>query len=378
MTAQNLRLAGGRLTIDLSALAENWRFLRDQLNDSACGAAIKGDGYGIGLEQAAQALAAAGCETFFTALPEEALRTRAVLPDAEIYVLDGLLPGAAPDYLAANLIPVLGSLPEITEWAAFCRTHGKRLPAALHIDTGMNRLGLRVEEAEALAKDAGTLAAFEMVLVMSHLVIAGEPSHPLNAAQLERFLQASALFPGVKRSLANSGGIFLGADYQFDLARPGIALYGGEAVEGVANPMRPVVTLEARILSLRDIPVGESVGYSAAQVADKPMRVATVAAGYADGYHRLAGRGGATDNAQCWVNGHFAPLVGRVSMDLIAVDVTDVPVDACKRGDWVELFGSHVSVDSVAACAQTIGYELLTGLGQRYTRCYTPFAPRAL
>ncbi len=365
-------LAGGRLTIDLDALVGNWRALRDRLHGASCGAAVKGDAYGIGLESAATALSEAGCETFFVALPDEALRLRAALPDATIHVLNGLFPGAAQDYAAANLIPVLGSMAEIDEWAAFCAAHGRRLPATIHIDTGMNRLGLRLDEARALAADTDTLASFELVLLISHLTCAGDAAHPLNALQLDRFRETTALFPGVPRSLANSAGIFLGPEYHFDIARPGIALYGGEAVDNTPNPMRPVVTLETRILMLRDADAGESVGYGAAEVLEHPARLAILATGYADGYHRLAGRGGDTPSAQAWIAGHFVPLVGRVSMDLIVVDVTGVPAHLCERGAWVELFGPHVSVDSVAACAQTIGYELLTALGGRYTRSYVP------
>lgn len=379
MSAQQMRLSGGRLTIDLAALADNWRKLRDRLGGNCeCTAAIKGAGYGIGLEEAAETLARAGCRTFFVALPNEGLRTRAILPDARIYVLDGLLPGTAADYAASNLIPVLGSMPEIEEWAAFCTEQGRQLPAALHIDTGMNRLGLRLDEARALAQRPDLLAAFELTLVMSHLACASGRDHPLNALQLSRFGEIADLYPGVPKSLANSGGIFLGDDYHFDLVRPGIALYGGEAMDDEPNPMRPVVTAEARILTLRDAEPGESVGYGAAQSVERPTRLAILGVGYADGYHRLAGTSSDKDgepaqSAQVWIGGHVAPIFGRVSMDLIAVDVTDIPPEVCARGAWVELFGPNISVDSVARCARTIGYELLTGLGNRYTRSYKPF-----
>lgn len=371
--------AGGRLSIDLAALAANWTMLASRLDGAACGAAIKGDGYGIGLEQAATTLHRAGCETFFVALPDEGLRARRAVPDAEIYVLDGLLPGTAADYAAKGLVPVLGSLAEVEEWAAFCRTRSERLPAAIHVDTGMNRLGLRFEEACRLANDTRTTEAFETRLVMSHLACAGAGDHPLNAQQLAAFREIAPLFPGARRSLANSGGIFLGPDFHFDLARPGIALYGGEAVDHADNPMRPVVTLEARVLLLRDVPKGESVGYGAAEIVTRASRLALLGVGYADGYHRLAGRSDipgdhpASSNAHGFVAGHRAPIVGRVSMDLIALDVTDVPENACKRGDWVELIGANVPVDRVADWAGTIGYELLTALGRRYTRHYTPF-----
>ncbi len=372
MTDQSLndlspRLAGGRLAIDLGALAANWRDLAARAKGATTAAVVKGDGYGIGLEPAAHALAGAGCDTFFVALPEEGLRLRRALPRATVYVLDGLFEASADIYAAADLRPVLSSLLEIEAWGAFRRSGGVT-GAALHVDTGMNRLGLSVAEAEALTGRRDVLEDLGLTLVMSHLACADTPAHPLNHQQLAAFRRVRALLPDVPASLANSAGIFLGADYHFDLVRPGIALYGGAAVAGVPNPMRPVVSLEARILQVRDAGSGETVGYGATQTLRRPRRLAILAAGYADGYPRHASASDQQPGARAFLRGRAAPLVGRVSMDLIAIDVTDVP--GAKAGDWAELFGANIPVDEVALRAGTIGYELLTSLGRRYQRDY--------
>ena len=359
-------LAGGRLTIDLAALAENWRTLAERAGRAATAAVVKGDGYGIGIGPAAEALAEAGCHTFFVALPEEGLRVREAVRDAAIYVLNGLLPGAAERHAAADLRPVLGSWPEIEEWAAF-RKAGGTTGAALQVDTGMNRLGLTPAEARKLAERRELAGALGLTLVMSHLAAADTPEHPLNRKQLTAFRAVRTLFPDLPASLANSAGIFLGRDYHFDLVRPGIALYGAAPGEGL-SPLRPVVTLEARILMVREGKRGETVGYGATETLERPTRIAVVGAGYADGYHRRAGSSDRRRGARARLHGQDAPIVGRVSMDLMALDVTDIP--GAERGDWVELFGPNVPVDEVADHADTIGYELLTGLGRRYARRY--------
>jgi alanine racemase len=359
-------LAGGILTIDLAALVANWRTVAAAAPTSETGAVLKADAYGIGLEQAGTALAAAGCRTFFVALPDEGVRLRPVVPDAVIYVLDGLLPGAAARCAEADLRPVLGSVPEVAEWAAAKRT-GIATGCAVHVDTGMNRLGLTLAEARALAADARLLERIAPSLVMSHLACADTPGHPLNRRQLAAFAEVTAVFPGVPASLANSAGIFLGADYHCDLVRPGIALYGARFIEG-RSPLTAVVTLHARVLRVRDLQPGETVGYGATQTARAPTRLAIVGAGYADGYHRAASSSDARPGARAFLRGRHVPIIGRVSMDLVALDVTAVP--EAVRGDLVELFGPNLSVDAVAAHAGTIGYELLTGLGRRYERRY--------
>ncbi|WP_018697865.1 alanine racemase [Amorphus coralli] len=361
--------AGGRLTVDLAALAGNWRKLRDLGQPAQCAAVVKGDGYGIGLDHAANTLWNAGCGTFFVALPEEGMRLREVLPGATIYVLNGLFRGAEADYREAKLIPVLGSPGEIEDWGRFARSVERELPAALHVDTGMNRLGLTLAEAESFAGVEMEPGVAPQLLI-SHLACADAPGHPLNRRQLEAFAEARALFPDLPASLANSAGVLSGPDYHFDLLRPGIALYGGRAQNDGNNPMAPVVTLEARVLQVRDVTPEESVGYGAVGCLDKPGRVAIVSVGYADGLLRGAGESELSAGAAGWIAGHRLPYVGRVSMDLIALDVTSVPEQVVERGSWIELFGSHIAIDEVAGAAGTIGYELLTDLSRRYARRY--------
>ena len=368
VTSSESLAAGGRLTVDLVALAANWKALADHVagGGHATAAVVKGDGYGSGLERAGRTLAAAGCTTFFVALPDEGRRLREALPDAVIYVLNGLI-GGADAYARFDIRPVLGSWPEIEEWAAF-RKAGGGTGAAIHVDTGMNRLGLTLHEALDLRRNAKLFATLAPDLVISHLACADTPDHPMNRRQLALFGEVRAQFPDLPASLANSAGVFLGPDYHFDLVRPGIALYGGVAVQGLTNPMRAVMTLEARVLAVREAEEGETVGYGATQSFKEPARLAILSIGYADGYHRLAGATDERPGAWVWVRGQRAPLVGRVSMDLITIDVTNIR--GVVRGDWVELFGRHVPVDDVARHAGTIGYELLTDLGRRYQRIY--------
>ena len=360
-------VAAGRLTIDLGALSGNWQDLAARAGDAATAAVVKGDAYGIGIAPAARALAEAGCHSFFVALPEEGISVREAVSDAAIYVLGGLLPGAGDTYAAADLRPVLNSRPEIEEWIALRRT-GVPTSAALHIDTGMNRLGLTLGELRKLAERRDLREALGLSLVMSHLACADTPEHPLNRKQLAAFRAVRTLIPDMPASLANSAGIFLGPEYHFDVVRPGIALYGGRSVNGVENPMRPVVKLEALVLQVREGKAGETVGYGASETLRRQSRIAIVGVGYADGYQRRAGASDRRIGASGFLRGVPAPILGRVSMDLIALDVTDVP--GAERGDWVELFGPNIAVDDVAAHADTIGYEFLTALGRRYSRTY--------
>lgn len=342
------------LTIDLGAIVANWRALRER-HGGPVAAVLKADAYGLGAGRVGQALAAAGCDAFFVAQRAEGLALRAAVGSAPlIAVLDGFAPGA--DGLAA-LIPVLNRLED-------CAAHAGR-PAILHLDTGMARLGLSPAEQDRLAADATMRAGLRLTYVMTHLACADTPDHPLNGLQAARFDAAAArLAPGVPRSLANSSGIFLGAAFRSDLARPGAALFGLNPTPGAANPMRPVVRLRAPILQVRDLPAGGTVGYGADWTAPRASRIATVAAGYADGYLRAAaGRATAT------LAGRTVALVGRVSMDLLTFDVTDT---AAQPGDWMELIGPDHPPDTLAAAAGTIGYEVLVRLGSRYRRDYTP------
>lgn len=359
-------LATVRVTVDLGALAANWRSLAALAPGAATAAVVKADAYGIGLEPALRTLAAAGCRTFFVATAEEGITARAHLPKATIYILDGLPQRGAARLSALALRPVLGSAPELAEWAAFRRDGGAGA-AALHVDTGMNRLGLSIGDATTLATDKELVRLIAPTLLMSHLACADTPVHPLNATQLGRFRTMRAAFPVVPASLANSAGIQLGTDYQFDLTRPGIMLYGGRG--DLTKPaLRPVVTVEARVLQVRDVAPGEPVGYGATERVRRRSRLATVGIGYADGYHRRAGASEGRRGAQTFVHGRLAPLVGRVSMDLVVIDVTDIP--NVERGDFVELFGRHMPVDAVAERAGTISYELLTQLSRRAERRY--------
>jgi alanine racemase len=367
--------AGGLLTINLDALAANWRTLRDRAQSAECAAVVKADGYGIGLEPAMRALARAGCKTFFVAHLSEAARARAVSAGAAIYVLNGLLPGTADAFAEQALRPVLGSRDEIGEWAAFCRGGGGRLPAAIHVDTGMNRLGLPTEEALALAGDP-LLSAFEPALLMSHLVSAEAPDDPANARQIAAFARVQEAFGRVPASLANSSGIFLTQRPHHDLVRPGYALYGGNPTPGAPNPMCPVVRLEARILQLRIVEAGETAGYNGTWTAPGRRCLATLAVGYADGFPRagsateVKARAG-TPAGEVIVAGRRCPLAGRISMDLISVDVTGLPDSAVRRGDLVTLIGDDLTIDEVGERAGTIGYEILTSLGRRYARTYS-------
>lgn len=352
-----------RLTIDLDALAANYAALRARAGEAEVAPAVKADGYGLGAAKIADRLWAEGARTFYVARLSEGVALREALRDREatIHVLDGATPGSGDALEGANLVPVLNSLPQIEAWNA--RARSGRLRAALHIDTGMNRLGLRLEELKVLVGAMDRLARLDVRLVVSHLACADEPGHPLNARQLERFQEATAMLPNARRSLANSGGIFLGAAYRFDQTRPGVSLYGG-GPEGRPHPeIRAVATVEAPILQVRVVPRGESIGYGAGWTAEQTTRVAIVAAGYADGVLRAS-----HPNGQAWFDGARRRLLGRVSMDLIAIDVTDC--DAARPGAFVELFGKNLPIDDVAAAAGTSAYELLTRVAPRARRVF--------
>jgi alanine racemase len=365
--------AGGILHIDLDALASNWRILRDNAGGAETAAVVKANAYGIGIEKAVPALGKAGCSTFFVAHLSEAIRVRAVAPDATIYVLNGLFAGTCPTYAQFDLRPVLGSFEEIEEWAGFCRAQGQKRKTAIHVDTGMNRLGLTVPQGLTL-KDRAELKDFETALLMSHFVSAEESDNPLNQQQSEAFRAVRASLPGIPASLANSSGIFLKDRPHFDLARPGYALYGGNPTPDQDNPMKPVVGLEARIVQLRWVEADHTVGYNGRWLALSKRRIATLSVGYADGYPRSSSaRGKSGDEllaGMALVAGRPCPFAGNVSMDLITIDVTDVPGNQVQRGDTIILIGGDLTVDEVGRRAGTIGYEVLTNLGSRYARIY--------
>jgi alanine racemase len=367
-TAKSRALAlgmGGVLTIDLTAVAANYRRIQAQAPAAQVSAVVKADAYGLGVEPVSHTLYDAGCRLFFVAHASEALALRPHLPPAaDIFVLNGLLPGAEAACADADIIPVLNAPDQIERWAAEGVTRGRKLPAVLQLDTGMSRLGLSPADAAGLDPDA-VKARFDLRFLMSHLACADEPANPANDRQLAVVRNIAARFGTVPVSFANSGGTFLGLEYQPSIIRPGIALYGGAPHVGVTNPMTPVVRLDVAVIQTRSVPAGTQIGYGGTFTATQEMRLATIAAGYADGLPRgLSNRGAA------WLDGVRLPIVGRVSMDSIIIDISALPADALAPGDLVELIGPHQSIDAIAADAGTISYEILTALGRRYYRDY--------
>jgi alanine racemase len=356
--------AGAVLEINLLAIGENWRRLVQRLKPgTSCAAVVKADAYGLGMEWVAPRLAAAGCSLFFVATVDEGMALRRLLPGMEIAVFNGLMPDTAADFVHARLIPVLNDLGQIAAWRAAAATQA--LPAMIHVDTGMSRLGLPRGELARLVQSPDLLAGIELRAVLSHLACADEPAHAQNAHQLAAFNAAIAQLPRAPASLAASSGIFLGADFHVDFVRPGAAIYGINPTPGHPNPMTQVVRLKGRILQARDIDSEMTVGYGAAHRMERPGRIATVAVGYADGWLRSSSHRGSAGIA-----GQRVPIIGRISMDLLTLDVTGIDPALARPGELVDLIDEHYGVDDVAAAAGTIGYEILTALGRRYHRVY--------
>ena len=368
MSSDPAARAGALLEIDLGAIVSNWRLLAERAAPAQCAAVVKANAYGLGAAPVTRALTAAGCRLFFVATLDEGIALRAALgPEPEIAVFNGPLPGTAAEFAAHRLIPVLNEPGQITAW-----TGQKASPAILHVDTGMSRLGLSAREFAGFADELPKTGIVWRAII-SHLACADTPDHALNEQQRARFAAATHRMPGVSASLAASSGIFLGPAYQFDFARPGAALYGVNPQPGRPNPMRQVVRLSGKILQVREIDRGESVGYGAAHVMQKPGRVATVAVGYADGWLRSLSHRGCG-----YIGGKRIPLLGRVSMDLVTFDVSAVDAAQARPGASIELLGEHYGVDDAAADAGTIGYEVLTALGSRFHRIYRDPAAKPL
>jgi len=361
--------AGGILTIDLAAIEANWKRLASMTVPVDCAAAVKADAYGCGLPHVAAKLYKAGCRTFFVADLAEGRIVRATARDAVIYVLNGVLPGTGRTLADFNLRPVINSPTELAEWDAFVANNNWRGGAALHIDTGMNRLGLTIEEGLAISSRIRA-ENHGFTLLVSHFACADNPSHPMNDKQIRLFRELRILYRGVPSSIANSSGIFLGGTVHCDVVRPGGALYGANPTPGKKNPMRPVVELKGRIIQVREVKKGESIGYGATYTTTRPTRLAIIAVGYGDGYGRGAGANKAKPAADVIIARRRCPLLGRVSMDLIAADVSDIPEGIVKRGDYATLIGGDIGVDELAAAMGTISYEVLTSLGRRYRRIY--------
>jgi len=358
--------APAHLTVRLGALVANYREAARRAAPAMVAPVVKADAYRVGMVPVAQALASDGADTFFVARLEEGIALRVLAPRARIFVFDGVASGTAPALIAHRLTPVLNSLDEIAEWSHAAVARKASLDAGLHIDTGMNRSGLSHDELSRLASRASeALSGINLALVMSHLACADDLSHAKNSLQLERFRSALAQLPPAPASLAASAGIELGRDYLFDMVRLGMGLYGGNPVPARANPYRTVAVLTSRVLQIRKLGAGETVGYGATFTAPQPVTLAIVALGYADGMLRSgSGKGSAA------VGGVRVPIVGRISMDLLALDVSALGEQAIRRGTEVEFFGDSITLEEVATAAGTINHEVLTAISSRVRRIY--------
>lgn len=353
---------GAVLEIDLAAIVANYAQLR-AVHAAPVAGVVKADAYGLGADRVVPALHQAGCRHFFVAHLHEALAIRALVPDAMVAALNTIPPGSEATYAEHAVTPTLGSLDEIARWRAEAVRRDRALPALLHVDTGMNRLGLDPRELALLAADHALLRGIPLLYVMTHLAASEIPGDPQNDRQRITFAAARAMLPAAPASLANSSGLFLGRAFASDLARPGAALYGINPTPGASNPMRLAVRLRARVMQVRDVAAGDTVGYNATWRAARPSRIATLGVGYADGWSRALSNG-----AAAIFDGAPVSLVGRVSMDLTTYDVTDHP--AITAGSWLELLGPSMPPEALAVAAGTNGYEILTSLGRRYGRIY--------
>ncbi|NCO03615.1 MAG: alanine racemase [Alphaproteobacteria bacterium] len=359
----------GSLTIDLKALEDNYRLLQSvAVQNCAIAGVIKANAYGLGAIQVFDRLITIGCPQFFVATLDEALALRDHHHNANIAVLGGLFTGAENTYAAHNITPVLNTPQDIQTWAAMAKSVQRKLPAFIHFDTGMNRLGLSADEAKALIDDQSILEGIDVQAIMSHFACADDHTHALTQSQADQFAAISAHFPTIKKSLANSSGLFLDKAYHYDMARPGYALYGGNPTPHLNNPMKPVAHLKTRVLQIRVCKKGESIGYGASYGFDKDTRTATVALGYADGFLRSHSSYPHKPNAKLFFEDTPCDVIGRVSMDLVTVDISHIP--QLKQGDWLEVLGFNQGVDDLAETSGTIGYEILTSLGARYKRAY--------
>lgn len=357
--------ASAILSIDLNAFESNFRMVQSLAPTSEVAGVIKANGYGLGMKEVFQALKKWSCQTFFISTLEEGLALRALDSTCEIMTLNGLFHNAEYEHIAQKITPVIGSVDTLERWAACAKELGQPLPAVLHFDTGMNRLGFDSAETRGvLSKVEEIHEALDIRYVMSHFACADEAGHGLNAQQTARFESIAAHFPDTPKSLCNSSGIFRYPDHHYDLVRPGYCLYGGNPTPEAPNPMSPVVHLKTRVLQLRTAAKGETTGYGASRAFDHDTLLATVSLGYADGFLRSG-----SNTAKLYWQGQPCPVVGRISMDLVTVDLSSLTTPPVP-GDWLEVLGENQSVDTLALACGTIGYEILTSLGERYTRDY--------
>lgn len=353
------------LTIDLDALASNYRFCCEQVSPGTCAAVVKADGYGLGIRRVARALHHAGCRKFFTATHREGITLRSLLPDVDIFVLEGITPFNIDAFPQHRLVPVLINLQQAKDWAELADSCGNPLPAIINIDTGMTRLGFSEHELQTLAADPSLTGQLDLRYVMTHFACAEDTASTMPAQQLERFDRLRGLLPNAPTSIGNSAGSLRGPDLAGDLARVGIALFGGNPFGANGIPLRPVLKVQSRILQLREITQETTVGYGATFRAKPGMKIATVGIGYADGYPWSLGNCGFAS-----IEGQRVPVVGRVSMDLITLDVSKLPDNQVQPGQLVDLIGPDISLEEVAELAGTITWEILTGLGQRANRTF--------
>ena len=354
--------ACGVLKINLTAIASNWEWL-NKYTDAECASVVKGNAYGCGIEPIASALSKSGCKIFFVTNLPEAKRVRAIAPNVTIYVLHGLYPGTAPAFTEVNAQPVINSLNQMAEWDAFVASRQWGGGCALNVDTGEGRIGLSMEEAAALAPHA---LNHGITLLMSNLNSDEKANHPLNERQISLFRDLHRIYSGIPGSLANSSGIFLGRKAHFDLVRAGSALYGVNPTRSLPNPMLPVIELRARIVQVRNVAPGESIAGNTAHTAKRSTRLALVSVGYADAYPYAA-----ANKLQVLVGGYRCPVAGRQSMDLLPIDVSDLPDSTAARyGEMVTLIGGEIGIDDVAAATRSTGREVLSHLGNRFHRIY--------
>ena len=359
--------ANSFLEINIDLIADNYRLLKRELRGAECAATLKADAYGIGLAQVAKALVKTGCRTFFVATIDEGIELRAHLHKEKvtIAVLGGLLARCENIFEENNLMPVLNNLEQLRQWKNFNTSKDRKSPSMVHVDTGMNRLGLTSKEFEYVVNNPCELEGVEPKLLLSHLACADQPGHEMNQKQLSIFRSAKNKISNMRFSLANSGGIFLGQPYHFDMVRPGIALYGSHPDPTTFNPLNQVIKLYGRVLQIRNAKTGSTVGYNASHLLKKKTLIATVGLGYADGYIRSLG-----DNSHAFFKGAKLPIIGPISMDYITVDISSIKTDTIKIGDLIEFIGDNFTLDDIAKVAKTVPHEILSNLGKRHQRSY--------
>tara|TARA_Y100001934_G_scaffold129368_1_gene157025 strand:- start:168 stop:1295 length:1128 start_codon:yes stop_codon:yes gene_type:complete len=358
--------ANSFLVIDVDAIVSNYQTLKSKLTKAHCAATLKANAYGLGVKKIAHALDKAGCPTFFVATLDEAVELREILNSnrKSILVLNGFLAGTGSIFKQYNITPVLNNFGQLEKWADFNATLEDRQKAALHLDTGMNRLGLDNKDIGRLMENPQTLIKANIYMLLSHLACSDEPENTMNNCQLLEFHSLIGRLPKMTASLANSGGIYLGKKFHFDLVRPGLALYG--SVPGhLQNNLTNCISLYGRVLQLREVEKSQSIGYGGTYKLTKKSRIATIGVGYADGYRRsLSGL------STVFHHDFPLPIVGRISMDSLTVDISSLPDNKLKEGDFVELIGKNFTIDQAACLAQTVPYEMITALGRRHYRYY--------